>query len=467
MEYFTRIIIASFLIYLSSCAKDSFITGSEAEINFSEDSLYFDTLFTSTGSVTQYFKIYNGNDQKLRIGNISLGGGGSSYFKINADGFAGPQIRDIEMEANDSMYVFVTVSIDPSSTNMPFVIEDSINIQYNGNSRWVKLSAWGQNANFLNSLLINSNTTWTNERPYVILGGLGVDVNTTLTIQQGTKIYLHADAPLLIEGTLIANGDKYDSTKVIFQGDRLDDGYSEYPGAWPGIYFGDNSVNNVLKHVILKNAYQGIVAVNPAVNNVAKVSLRECVIENCYDAGIIGSATSIDAVNCVTSNCGKNIVLLKGGEYNFTHCTNVAISNNFIQHKQPVLAVTDYIKEGDNFITGDLAANFTNCIFWGDNGIVEDEVIVLKEGNNLFNVSFTNCLWKNVADPEGVNAAGIISNQDPLFMTIDSRERIYDFRLNEGSPALGAGVNAGTLTDIDGNERNTDNPDIGAFESTF
>src|SRR5688500_2808937 len=97
--------ISTLLIILASCSKESFITGGEAEINLSEDSLYFDTLFTSTGSVTQYFKIYNENDRKLRISNISLSGGSSSYFKINADGFAGPEINDLEMEANDSLYV--------------------------------------------------------------------------------------------------------------------------------------------------------------------------------------------------------------------------------------------------------------------------------------------------------------------------------------------------------------------------
>lgn len=459
--------ISLLLIYLVSCSKESFITNSEAEIDLSADSIYFDTLFTSTGSVTQYFKIYNSNDKKLRISNISLGNGSSSYFKINADGFTGPQINNIEMDANDSIYVFVTVKIDPSSSNIPFIIEDSINIQYNGNNKWVKLSAWGQNAVFLNSVVLNSNTTWTNERPYVILGGFGVDVNTTLTIQKGTRIYMHADAPFLVEGTLVVNGEKYDSTKVIFQGDRLDEGYREYPGGWPGIYFGRNSRNNILKHAVIKNGYQGIVAESPSFSNEPKLKLEECIIDNCYDAGIIGAESSIDAVNCLISNCGKNIVLLKGGKYNFTHCTDVAISNNFIQHKQPVLAIADYIKDGDNFITADLDANFTNCIFWGDNGITEDEVVVLREGNNMFNVNFKNCLWKNTNNPEGVNAENIIANEDPLFMSIDNRNRIYDFRLMEGSPAIKAGVATGITTDIEEHPRDANNPDLGAFESTF
>ncbi len=44
--------------------------------------------------------------------------------------------------------------------------------------------------------------------PYVILGGLIVDTNVTLTIDKGARIYLHADAPLIVDGTLSVTGTK-------------------------------------------------------------------------------------------------------------------------------------------------------------------------------------------------------------------------------------------------------------------
>lgn len=452
-------------ILFAACKKDSFITGSNAALNVSNDSLYFDTLFTSAGSVTQLFKIYNGNDQKLRVSNISVSNG--SFFKINADGRPGPQVNNLEMDANDSLYVFVSVLIDPTTADLPYVVEDSIRIDFNGNTRWVKLSAWGQNANFIRSQLLTTNTTWTNEKPYVILGGLGIEENTTLTIEKGTRIYLHADAPILVDGTINAIGEKYDSAKIIFQGDRLDEGYRDYPGAWPGIYFGASSKNNLLKHVIIKNAYQGVVAEDPSPNSSPKLTLEECIIDNCYDAGIIASQSSVLAVNCLVSNCGKNIMLLKGGEYNFTHCTNVAISNSFIQHKQPGLAVTNFIKVGETIASADIHAEFTNCIFWGENGTVDNEVVVGREGNNVFDVNFSNCLWKNITIPENITATNVIANEDPLFTTVDTQERIYNFRLREGSPGVGTGKNAGILQDMDGNERNDTHPDMGAYESTF
>ena len=137
------------VLILTSCKKETFITSGNAQLSTSSDTLAFDTLFTSVGSVTRYFRIYNDNDQKLRLSTIQLAGGTSSVFKINVDGFTGPTVTNIEVEANDSVYVFVTAKIDPTTANIPFVLQDSIRIDYNGNKKWVQLEAWGQNANFL------------------------------------------------------------------------------------------------------------------------------------------------------------------------------------------------------------------------------------------------------------------------------------------------------------------------------
>jgi hypothetical protein len=64
------------------------------------------------------------------------------------DGFTGPEVNNLEIAANDSMYVFVSVIINQNTNNLPFVVQDSIKISYNGIDRWVQLEAWGQNAHF-------------------------------------------------------------------------------------------------------------------------------------------------------------------------------------------------------------------------------------------------------------------------------------------------------------------------------
>lgn len=461
-------------LFVAACKKESFITSRDALISLSSDTLHFDTVFTSVGSVTQSFKIINENNQKLQLTSVHLKGGAGSAFKINVDGIPGPQSGSIDIDANDSIYVFVSVSINPDLNNLPFIIRDSIEVAYNGNTRFVQLEAWGQNANFLRNKKITGNITWTNNLPYVILGGLQVDTTATLTIEKGCKIYLHADAPFLVDGTLKVNGEHFDSTRVYFRSDRLDFPYNAYPGSWPGIYFRPTSKDNVLEYAVVQNAYQGVVAQQLSVNANPKLQLNECIIDNIYDAGIIGIQSSITARNCLISNCGAskdgngNITLGYGGVYNFTHCTAVGISNNYVLHLLPVLSVYDYITQNNVDYTASLTANFTNCIFWGDSLQNGNEVVANKKGP-VFNVQFNNCLWRQKTIPANITANFITNIQGEgkdtsIFLGINREKRIFNFRLQDNSPAINKGVNTGIVFDLDGNPRALGLPDLGAYE---
>src|SRR6185312_15094368 len=86
-----------------SCRKDSFITSPQANVSTSVDTLKYDTVFTSAGSITQSF---NNNNQKLRLSQVKLSGGTASAFKINIDGTSSTEVDNIEINANDSIYVF-------------------------------------------------------------------------------------------------------------------------------------------------------------------------------------------------------------------------------------------------------------------------------------------------------------------------------------------------------------------------
>ncbi len=457
------VFVAAIITIFFACKKESFITSADARLIITEDTLHFDTVFTTTGSVTHTFKIINPNDQKIKLDEVSLAGGLSSPFKINADGFTGPEVLDLEIRSNDSLYVFVTVLVDPVTGNLPFVVRDSINISYNGNNREVQLEAFGQNAHFLRNHPVSGKETWTNDLPYVILGSLHVRTNAQLTIEKGTRIFVHADAPLVIDGTLLVNGDKDSLDRVYIQGDRLDEPYRDYPASWPGIYFRDPSIDNVLNYAVIKNAFQAIAVTGPSVNTNPKLKLNQCIIDNAYDAGIIAINSNIEAVNCLISNCGKNVYLVQGGQYNFTHCTISSFSNLFIQHTNPVLYVSNFTNVNSVITSNDLEADFTNCIFWGDFGLVEDEVVVGKNGNTIFNVNFNHGIMKVKTEPTNATLNQMI-NLDPLFETISTAENIFNFRLQPTSPAIDKGMNTTINIDLDGLSRPVALPDLGSYE---
>jgi hypothetical protein len=304
--------------------------------------------------------------------------------------------------------------------------------------------------------------SWINDLPYVILGYLHVNSNKKLTIDKGCRIYVHADAPVIVDGTLVVNGQKDTADRVHFRGDRLDDPYRGFPASWPGIYFGATSVDNVLNYAVIQNSYQSIAAQDPSLNSNPKVTLNECVIDNSYDAGIVASNSSIAARNCLVSNCGKNVELVKGGNYIFTHCTVVSYSNRFIQHKDPVLLLTNYDITGAQPLT----ATFRNCIFWGENGIVDTEVVAFKNNAASFDVRFDQALWKVPVTPVGVTIINPapISNKAPGFDSIDVNRHYYDFRLSDTSAALNKGKDFGISLDLDGKPRPVGQPDLGCYE---
>jgi len=137
LRYFISFIIT--LTIISACKKAEFNLSADASLFVSADTLKFDTVFTTVGSITQSFKIKNDNDQKLRISTIQLIGGNTSAYQMNVNGQATNLINNIELDANDSIYVFVTVRIDPNLNNLPFIVSDSIQIQYNNNNRFIQL----------------------------------------------------------------------------------------------------------------------------------------------------------------------------------------------------------------------------------------------------------------------------------------------------------------------------------------
>ncbi|MDQ3191401.1 MAG: hypothetical protein M3Q58_07405, partial [Bacteroidota bacterium] len=136
-------------VLVFSCRRDQVLTDPSAKLNFSMDTVLFDTVFTSIGSSTRQLKIYNNNNRNIIVSNIRLAGGTASQYRFNVDGIPGPAVQDLEVLANDSLFLFVEVTVDPLNVNSPLIIKDSILFETNGNLQDVDLVAWGQNAHYI------------------------------------------------------------------------------------------------------------------------------------------------------------------------------------------------------------------------------------------------------------------------------------------------------------------------------
>ena len=472
---------------LSACQKDNTFEGTDPAISISLDTLTFDTVFTTIGSATRLFKIYNNENEDIEV-NVKLLNGQSSKFRLNVDGLPGHEINDVFIRGNDSIYVFVDVTVDPDLpvSISPFVIEELLTVRSNGSEKELLLEAWGQNANYipgtkrkgiLSLLSCDFQTeTWNDPKPYVIYGVLFID-SCELIIPAGTDIFVHGglvrqdsliynDGFLIVleNGKITANGNAMDP--ITFQGDRLEESFDETSGQWVGIRFTSGSIGNYMEHVNIKNSVVGM-----RVDSAAQLTLESCTIFNTTSAGLIGVRADIDATNTLIYNNGQNCALLTyGGNYNFNHCTFASYGNQSSAVRFDNFRCTDPPLCQEIVYVNQLNTSFVNCIFAGNDS---DEIFPIDWTNgdepDLFNYSFKNCAVTvdEILDPEqypnffdNCNDCIRLTFTDTLFLDLDNN----DFSLDTMSIAIDKGLFDGMVTQdiLDNNRDNM--PDLGCFE---
>jgi hypothetical protein len=478
--------------FLSACTKHNFVT-SGATIGFSSDTLTFDTVFTSVGSVTKEILIYNRNNKWLKLKNIQLAKGSATQYRLNIDGASGNQASNLEIAPFDSLYVFVAVTVDPSAADLPFIIEDDLVVSYNDRNDSVHLMTYGQNAIFINDSVLQGNLTWTNQKPYVIVNSTLVDSTATLTIQAGARIYMHANSKFFVKGTLIAQGTKADS--IIFQGDRLDREYfgGDASGEWCGLHFLEKSHDNVLAHCTIKNGgapwkiyddvnrqfifiAPGLIYLEPDLGGsvAPKLSINSCYIGMSISYGVLAFNSTLRATNSIFYTCGaNNFAAVQGGNYNLSHCTFANYGYYLgglpiVKHDdESILALTNNLRDGDGAIlaTAPLNATLINCIVQG-NQRDGHEVLLNKAVSELHNVNFQHCI---LTTTDTIDTLGQCS-MDPYTVSLIKADAQFenanklDFKIKAGSAAKLAGLPIGILTDIEELARNAATPSVGAHE---
>lgn len=454
MHFYISIALVLALLF-QSCKKDKLITDPSAKLEFSTNSILFDTVFTTVGSVTKAFIVYNKNSQPIKISSVRLARGTASNFRINVDGTKGVSFSDVEIEGKDSIFVFTEVTVDPNNASSPLIIRDSVVFETNGNIQDVDLEAWGQDAyfhtpnvfpadGFPGYSVINCNAVWTNDKPHVIYAYAVVDSGCTLTINAGAKIYMHPNAVLYInkDATLKIIGTQ--GSEVIFQGDRLEPEYAEAAGQWGWIHLSPQSKNNSIDWAIIKNGYFGIISdtVNTWTNPTLTIS--NTIIKNMSIAALYGRGTYIRGWNCVFANCGQYAAALtRGGKYNFYHCTFANYWSGGTR-QFPTLLLNNYYKDANEIIHPRAldSAFFYNCIVYGS--LDSNEIKLDESTSATFIYKFHNCLLKTNLSTSTSQYENVIVNKEPYFY--DAGNNDYRIRnplalpavIDKGDPAISA-----------------------------
>ncbi|SES04402.1 right-handed parallel beta-helix repeat-containing protein [Pedobacter rhizosphaerae] len=415
-----------FLLMASACRKGERVTADPtAKLKFNQDSIVFDTVFTSTGSATKRLKVLNPYHDALNITEIKLAGGNTSPFSLNINGQSLNTRNNVILNGQDSLNILVKVLIDPDARKLPFLVQDSIVLTTNGNKQVIQLLAYGQNAVFINTAAITANTIWTKALPYVINHSVTVGNGATLTIEAGTRILFHKDATLYVDGTLLAEGKV--TEPIEFSSDRLEIPYSDLAGQWKGLYF-RRTGNGVINYARIKNASIGITADSLSTTANPKLILANSIVKNMQVAAFIGYHSELTALNNLVYNCGNYLIYaVGGGKYNLKQNTFAGYNLSF-PRKTAALTFSDYFSAKSY---NGLQLNLTNNIIWGN---LSNELDIQHKTSAPVQSTLLNNLIKTTISDYSTNN---LVNADPLFIAAI----LENFGLSGTSPAIKKGAN--------------------------
>lgn len=467
--------LSSFVFH--SCIDEKISSDPSLRLSFSKDTLLFDTVFTTIGSSTSKIMVYNPNKKNVNISAIGLGMGAESPYRINVDGEQSfnNQFTNIELRANDSLFIFVEVKVDPQASNAPVFIKDSIVFLTNNNQQDVKLIAYGQDMTILKNHKILSDSTLTDEKPYLIYGDMVVDSAKTLTLQAGCRLYFHDRASLVVYGNLIAEGTR--EKPILLRGDRTDKIFEDIPynlvsNQWGGVLLLSKEGNHSFNFVRMNSGYVGIFFSNSDRNFRPKLKIENSRIHNFLKYGLVVQNGDVLVENSEISNTGAYSVYLNGGKHRFIHSTIANYFNSTDVRIQPSgkegnAAVM--IMELNRIIP--METEFLNCVVAGS-GNSEFEILSRfePEYHGIFSHSYFK---KEKPDPIPAMFSNITwySPKDTLFQnTFFSLKKLeyYNFMPDSISPIRDIAdkeISELYPIDLNGNNRLEDGkPDAGAYE---
>lgn len=448
---------AAMLLTAQGCIEDGYTSSPSDRPEFSVDTLKMGTVFTGEGTATHRFVVYNRHSKGLLISSVELTGANASCFRLNVDGLSGKTFRDVEIRANDSIYVFAEATLPLSDSDSPQEICADIEFITNGSSDKVVVSAFGQDVVNLSGITVDTDQTWSSGRPFRILDTLRVASGATLTLAPGSRLLFHDKAAMIVDGTLRSEGTP--DKPVTVAGDRTGNvvgqiSFDLMSQQWEGIHLTSRSSGHELSHTVVCNTEWGLIA------DSTDVRLVNCVMRNSGTTSFLSRHSKVTAIGCEFAEAGESPLKLVGGDTEVAHCT-IANYYLFSVLRGPAVGLSHMSSfDPDEESAGQpyIKANFSNSIIYGNGSELSQSSL---DGTEVY---FRRCLFKSSGTDDN-NFINCLWAEDPMYYTV-REDYIFDYRLRPESPAIGAADPSLTppaaASDRYGLPRGTA-PDLGAY----
>jgi hypothetical protein len=405
-----------------------------------------DTIFSTIGSRTYDFWVYNHSRSGLHLRSVRLRNGNQTGFRVNVDGSyldntVGSVVNDLEVRKGDSIRVFVELTAPENGREEAQQIDDDLLfLLESGVEQRVCLRGYSWDALLWRDVVVSSDLLIESSKPIVIYGGLRVDSAATLTIRN-TTLHFHDQAGLDIFGTL-----KTDS--VVLRGDRLDRMFDYLPydrvsGQWRGVHLYGSSSDNELKNTEIRSAEYGVVCDSAAFEEGHKrLYMERSVVHNCKGPGLKAFNSNVGLLRCQFSNTLGDCVAFYGGHAVVEQCT-LAQFYPFSAERGVALRFANFYDSQSYPL---YAMQMTGSIVTGYNDDVVMGETMPDDSLTAFSYYFENTLLRTPASEDTINFVNVHweTPDDSIqgkqhFRLIDEKNLIYDFHLDSLSTAKGLG----------------------------
>lgn len=413
--------VAVLCVGLTGCIEDGFETSPSAQPRFSADTLSLGVQFAERPSPTYTLTIHNPHSKQLLLSSVKMRSG--EHFRINVDGAAGTDFSNVEIRPKDSIYVFVEGTFPPTGLLGEQNVLDYLDVTTNGQTRSVVVTAQCVDGVELRHHTVDSDVTFTADRPYLVTDTLFVAKDATLTLEAGASLLFHDRAALIVEGRLLSNGTA--QAPVTMRGDRTgavvaDISFDVMANQWEGVRFLEESAGNALSHTNIVNTCQGV-----ALDSLSELTLVNCRFTNSGSVLVTAYGANLTAVGSELSNGRDALLLASDSEIRIDRCTLA----NWYLFAYPSMAIVEMPYPET------MRLDITNSVIYGRGmpvgfGAAEADALLQMP------LTFRRCLFA-VGGEDDANFVNCLWDEDPK-LDYSLTDYVFTYTPQTDSPVLGA-----------------------------